>query len=51
MNAQFFIDCITHARTNEIAMRILTSRVNHLSDSDYHKCIQAMQSRLYKIIL
>ena len=48
MNAQFFIDCIKHARTNEIAMRILTKRVNHLSDGDYHKCIKAMQSRFIK---
>ena len=46
MSAEWFANAIRYARSNDIAMRILTKRVNHLSDSDYNKCIKAMQSRV-----
>ena len=45
MGVNFFVNAILHARSNELAVRIVAKRLHHLSDYDYRLCIVALRKR------
>jgi len=45
MGVEFFVEAIAHARSHSLATRIVTNRLNHLSDDDYNLCLQELGKR------